>query len=146
MKIQKYTVLMVKDSNYHIRKGKKPITSPEVVVQVAKSYFKNSDREHFICFALDTRNNIIGLNTVSIGCVDSTIVHPREVFKFAILANATVVIFAHNHPSGDANPSSDDIAMTKRLQEAGKIIGIEVIDHIIIGDGIHKSMKAAGLI
>jgi DNA repair protein RadC len=89
---------------------------------------------------------LIKTNTVSIGSLDCSIVHPREVFKDAISSSAASVIFIHNHPSGDPTPSEDDIKMTKRLIEAGEIIGIEVLDHIIICDREHLSMKAKNLV
>lgn len=83
---------------------------------------------------LDTRNSVIGLNTVTIGILDSSLVHPREVFKPAILSNAASIVLAHNHPSGDPMPSQEDRRATERIVQAGKILGIEVLDHIIIGD------------
>ena len=146
MKIQKYQIMMVRDSAYHIRKASKPASGPEIVAAIAESYLRNSDREQCLCLALDTRNNLIGMNTISIGSLDCSVVHPREVFKFAILANASSIILAHNHPSGDLTPSDDDVRLTKRLMEAGEIIGIDVLDHIIIGGGTYKSIAAAGLL
>jgi DNA repair protein RadC len=122
------------------------VKSPEDVVKTARSLLKGKKKEHFLAICLDTRNHLIKTSTVSIGSLDCSIVHPREVFKDAISSSAASVIFIHNHPSGDPTPSEDDIKMTKRLIEAGEIIGIEVLDHIIICDSEHLSMKAKNLV
>jgi DNA repair protein RadC len=122
------------------------VKSPEDVIATARAQLKGKKKEHFLVLCLDTRNHLIKTNTVSIGSLDCSIVHPREVFKEAISSCAASVIFIHNHPSGDPTPSEDDIKMTKRLIEAGEIIGIEVLDHIIICDKEHLSMKAKNLV
>jgi len=122
------------------------VKSPEDVVKTARSLLKGKKKEHFVVICLDTRNHLIKTSTVSIGSLDCSIVHPREVFKDAISSSAASVIFIHNHPSGDPTPSEDDIKMTKRLIEAGEIIGIEVLDHIILCDSEHLSMKAKNLV
>jgi len=122
------------------------VKSPEDVVKTARNLLKGKKKEHFLVLCLDTRNHLININKVSIGSLDCSIVHPREVFKDAISSSAASVIFIHNHPSGDPTPSEDDIKMTKRLIEAGEIIGIEVLDHIIICDSEHLSMKAKSLV
>ena len=122
------------------------VKSPEDVVKTARNLLKGKKKEHFLVICLDTRNHLIKTSTVSIGSLDCSIVHPREVFKDAISSSAASVIFIHNHPSGDPTPSEDDIKMTKRLIEAGEIIGIEVLDHIIICDSEHLSMKAKNLV
>jgi DNA repair protein RadC len=93
------------------------------------------DREHFVVLLLNRKNRCIGMNTVSIGSLTSSVVHPREVFKAAILANAAALICGHNHPSGDTEPSREDRALTKRLVECGKMMGIDVLDHVIVGHG-----------
>ena len=103
------------------------------------------DREHFVVMMLDTKNKVIGLNTVAIGTVDSAIVSPRETFKPALLANATSIIVAHNHPSGDPTPSPEDIAVTRDLVEAGRLLGVQVLDHLIIGEDRFVSLKDKGL-
>jgi DNA repair protein RadC len=95
---------------------------------------------------LDARNKLITKETISIGTINSSLVHPREVFEPAIRELAVAIILVHNHPSGDPTPSEDDIALTKRLIEAGKILGIEVTDHIIIGKNKYFSFKERGLI
>jgi len=122
------------------------VKSPEDVVKTARSLLKGKKKEHFVVICLDTRNHLIKTSTVSIGSLDCSIVHPREVFRDAISSSAASVIFIHNHPSGDPTPSEDDIKMTKRLIEAGEIIGIEVLDHIILCDSEHLSMKAKNLV
>ncbi|MBM3142696.1 MAG: JAB domain-containing protein [Chloroflexi bacterium] len=122
------------------------VKSPDDVVKAAKNQLKGKKKEHFLVLCLDTRNHLINIHKVSIGSLDSSIVHPREVFKEAISSSAASVIFAHNHPSGDPTPSEDDIKLTKRLVEAGEIIGIEVLDHIIVCDRDHLSMKARNLL
>jgi DNA repair protein RadC len=122
------------------------VKSPEDVIKTARNQLKGKKKEHFLVLCLDTRNHLIKTSIVSIGSLDCSIVHPREVFKDAISSSAASVIFIHNHPSGDPTPSEDDIKMTKRLIEAGEIIGIEVLDHIIICDSEHLSMKAKNLV
>jgi DNA repair protein RadC len=122
------------------------VKSPEDVVKTARTLLKGKKKEHFLVICLDTRNHLIKTSTVSIGSLDCSIVHPREVFKDAISSSAASVIFIHNHPSGDPTPSEDDIKMTKRLIEAGEIIGIEVLDHIIVCDSQHLSMKGKNLV
>jgi len=122
------------------------IKDPQSVVKAIRSSIKDKAKEHFKLILLNTRNKIIGISTVSIGSLNASIVHPREVFKDAIKHNAYSAVLAHNHPSGDPEPSEDDITITKRLAEAGKILGIEVIDHIIIAQNSHFSFKENKLI
>ena len=104
------------------------------------TYLAGTDREHFVVFFVDQKNRVIGVHTVSIGSLTASVVHPREVFKAAILANAAAIVCGHNHPSGDVQPSREDRATTKRLVDAGKLLGIEVLEHIIIGnEGVYFS-------
>lgn len=107
------------------------ILSPEAVWQELKE-IRNHKKEHFVVFYLDTRNQMIEKEIISIGSLNANLVHPREVFEPAIKNSAAQIIIAHNHPSGDTRPSQDDLEITKRLIEAGKILGIEIIDHIIV--------------
>jgi DNA repair protein RadC len=93
------------------------------------------DREHFLVAMLDQKNKVIGINTVSMGSLTASVVHPREVMKPAILSNAAALLCCHNHPSGSPLPSQEDRALTKRLVDAGKLLGIAVLDHVILGDG-----------
>lgn len=122
------------------------IKDPESVVKAIRASIKEKAKEHFKLILLNTRNRIIGISTVSIGTLDSNLVHPREVFKEAIAHSAASVVLAHNHPSGDPEPSEDDLIITKRLKEAGKILGIDVIDHIIISRNSFFSFKTKGLL
>jgi DNA repair protein RadC len=107
---------------------------------------KDAKKELFRCVLLDTKNRLIREETVSVGSLTASIVHPRDTFKAAIRESAAAVIFIHNHPSGDTRPSQEDILLTKRLVQAGEVLGIQVLDHIIIGDGGHFSFRDNGLI
>lgn len=118
-----------------------PADAVEVVNKIARS-----DREHFACIHLSARNQANALEIVSTGSLNASLVHPREVFKAAILNNAASVILAHNHPSGDATPSREDIELTRRMVQAGELLGIEVLDHLIVTpEGGFLSMKEANL-
>jgi len=126
--------------------GKQPIlTSTSEVVSLVQGRLRGKKKEHFMALLLDTRGQLIRIAEVSVGSLDSSIVHPREVFKEAISASAASVIFVHNHPSGDTEPSQEDIGLTKRLAEAGEIMGIDVLDHVIVCDHSYLSLKAKGL-
>ncbi len=136
-----------------VREGKmccynKYIRSSANVSEMLRRYLADVDREHFVVILLDRKNQVIGFHTVSIGSLTASVVHPREVFKVAILSNAAAVIFGHNHPSGDPTPSAEDKALTSRLVEAGEILGIQVLDHVVIGDGTsrHFSFADEGLL
>lgn len=106
--------------------------------KVVEKELKHSDREKFIVLHLNVKNQVVSYEVVSIGSLSNSIVHPREVFKGAILANAAHVILLHNHPSGEPEPSEDDIEVTAKLMKAGKLLCIDVLDHIIIGSGTDK--------
>ena len=121
------------------------VKTPENVAGLVQSRLRDKKKEYFLALLLDTRNQLIRVAEVSVGSLDSSIVHPREVFKEAISASAAAVIFVHNHPSGDTQASEDDIKLTKRLVEAGEIVGIDVLDHVIIGDRKYLSLKREGL-
>lgn len=112
---------------------KRKITAPQDAAELFTSFIADSDREKFIILCLDTKNQPQAISTISVGSLNSSIVHPREVFKIAILSNSAAIILCHNHPLGDPQPSQEDVAVTKRLVEAGKIIGIDVLDSIIVG-------------
>src|SRR5882724_3980415 len=111
------------------------IRNSGTVSRLLQTYLPDADREHFVVILLDQKHGIIGINTVSIGSLTASIVNPREVFKPAILANAAALICSHNHPSSDPTPSREDRALTTRLVEAGKLLSIPVVDHLILGDG-----------
>jgi DNA repair protein RadC len=102
------------------------------------------DREHFVCFDLDARHCVIERRIVAIGSLIGVDVHPREVFKAAIINSAAAVIFAHNHPSGDPTPSAQDIELTTRLRQVGELLGIRVLDHVVIGSEGHVSIADRG--
>lgn len=125
--------------------GKTPLKTPEEIAAVAQGRLKDKKKEIFLAVLLDTRNQLIRVAEISVGSLDTSIVHPREVFKEAISASAASVVFVHNHPSGDTEASGEDIALTKRLSQAGEIVGIEVLDHIIIGGKSFNSLKRQGL-
>jgi len=122
----------------------KELTNPEKVYQLIKNKLKDYHKEHFYIIALNSRNYSIA--EISVGNLDTSIVHPREVFEEAIKSRAASVILVHNHPSGDPEPSEDDLKITKRLSEAGKILGIEVADHLIITKDKFFSFKEKGLL
>ncbi len=120
--------------------------SSEDVVSYYRPRLKDAKKEIFRCALLDTKNKIIREEIVSMGSLTASIVHPRDTFKAAIRESAAAVIFIHNHPSGDSKPSQEDILLTRRLVQAGEVIGIQVLDHIIIGDSSHFSFRDNGLI
>ncbi len=127
-------------------KAKPVLKSPEDVVAVVRSRLKGKKKEHFLVLCLDTRNRLIQCRPVSVGSLDASVVHPREVFKEAVAASAASVIFSHNHPSGDPEPSKEDVELTRRLVKSGEIVGIEVLDHIIVCDKCYLSLKARDLL
>jgi DNA repair protein RadC len=122
------------------------ISTPEEAYNELKGKSRGEKKEHFWAILLDTRSRMIKSVEVSVGSLDTSIVHPREVFKEAIAASSSSIIVAHNHPSGNPEPSQDDIKLTRRLKEAGELVGIELVDHLIIGDGRYLSLKREGLL
>ena len=140
---------------YHIklvREGRQPVErkrvkGPQDAAEVLRAFLADTDREHFVALLLDAKNQLIGIHTVAIGSLDTCVVHPREVFKAGILANAASVILAHNHPSGDPTPSPEDRAVTRQLVDAGQMLGIDVHDHVIVGEGsLYCSFLEAGFL
>jgi DNA repair protein RadC len=109
-----------------------PLREGADVAAFVGSYLKDLDREAFMVIMLTSRNRVISANIVSLGTLDGAMVCPREVFKVAILQNAASVILVHNHPSGDPAPSEDDINITKRMVQAGQLLGIPVLDHVVV--------------
>ena len=124
--------------------GRKPLTSPREAADFIRPILENEPVEVFIVVCLSTKLRVLCYHELSRGCLDGTTVHPREVFKAAILGNAGAVILGHNHPSGDPSPSPDDAALTRRFVECGELLGIQVVDSIIIGDGNYYSFKETG--
>ncbi|NQU77179.1 DNA repair protein RadC, partial [Candidatus Falkowbacteria bacterium] len=128
-------------------KNKKTVllmTPEEVFIELKD--FRNHKKEHFVIFYLNSRNQEIEREIISVGTLNANLVHPREVFESAIQHSAAQVLIAHNHPSGDPEPSETDLSVTKRLVEAGKILGIEVVDHVVIGKEGWASFKEKELI
>lgn len=135
----------------HVSESKQIVDDPIQVYTLVSDYLKtvdkvDQDKEHFFAFHLDTRNKIKVFEIVSIGILNASLVHPREVFTRAIALRTAQIIVAHNHPSGEAKPSGEDIELTRRLIEAGKILGVEVIDHVICTKDKYFSLKGRGLI
>ena len=120
-------------------------TAPSQVYETFK-FLMSETKEMFLTLHLDGKNRIVAIDLVSIGSLNQSIVHPREVFKTALLSNAAALILVHQHPTGDPTPSSEDIAITRRLREAGEILGLKVLDHIIVGDGEYISFVERGLL
>ncbi|MFD0871228.1 DNA repair protein RadC [Chlamydia abortus] len=120
------------------------IRSPQDVYSLLSEDLRYLQKEHFVCLFLNTKNHVLAQETLSIGTLNASLVHPREVFLAAIRRSSASIICVHNHPSGDPTPSPEDIQMTRRLAEAGQIIGIDVLDHVIIGDRGYISLKEKG--
>jgi len=130
-------IKMIKEGS--IPYGEEQIINSRAAAKIARSFLGDTDREHVLVLILDQKNRVNGINLVSTGSLSSAILHPREVFKPAILGNAARIAIIHNHVSGDIQPSQEDVKITERLREAGEILGIHVLDHIILGDGKHFS-------
>lgn len=140
-----YETLVVKEEIASYLKTGTRYTAPRQVYETFQFLMKET-KEMFITLHLDGKNRIIAMDLVSIGSLNQSIVHPREVFKTALLSNAASLILIHQHPTGDPTPSSEDIAITRRLKEAGDIMGIKILDHIIIGEGEYLSFVERGLL
>lgn len=125
--------------------GRPVISSPADVDGLLRGRIANRDRENFVAVLLNTKNEVLEISTISIGTLSNSLVHPREVFKPAVRASAASVVLAHNHPSGKVEPSREDREVTGRLVDAAEILGIEVLDHVIVGDG-YFSMKERGML
>ena len=123
---------------------KRKITSPSDVFDIVHAGLRGEKKEHFIVLFLNTKNQVLKEEVISIGSLNASIVHPREIFRQAVIEAAASVILVHNHPSGDPKPSDEDIEMTERVCRAGDVVGIDVLDHIIIGDHDFVSMKQEG--
>lgn len=130
----------------HIAKFGEKIKKPETVFNLLKNEIGNKKKESFYILSLTTRNNLISVDKVSTGTLSASLAHPREVFLPAIQNSASTVIIVHNHPSGDTQPSEDDLEITKRLIEAGKILGIDLVDHIIVAKHSFFSFKEKNLL
>ena len=129
-----------------IEEPKRKICSPKDVYAFMFPKMREQKKEKFVTLYLDTKNQILKEETVSIGSSNASIVHPREVFKGSLELSSASIIVIHNHPSGDPSPSREDIMVTEKLCDGGKLLGIDVLDHIIIGDGPYVSLKDEGFI
>ena len=131
-----------------VRLAERPqFQSPTVAAPMLAQYIGDTDREVFVIAMLTIRHRVLGLHTVSVGCLTSSLVHPREVFKPAILSGSAAIIAAHNHPSGDPEPSAEDTALTRRIASAGTLLGIELLDHLILGEaGRFVSLRERGVL
>lgn len=141
MNLKKY-ILKVQETeiSYDARKS---LTSDNIAAEILYKYYAEygEEKEKVLCILLNTKKKVIGIDEVSVGTLTNAILHPREIFRKAIIAGADTIIIAHNHPSGDATPSKEDEIISKRLAEAGKIINIPVLDSLIIGNGTYTSLK-----
>lgn len=138
-----FSVRLVRESEIPIPAT---VRSPADAAHVLCSFFEGADREKFVLLMLATNGSMIGLNVVSIGTLDASLVSMRETFKPALLANAASIIVAHNHPSGNLDPSPQDVAITRKLTEAGRLLDIPVKDHLIVGfNGAYASLAERGL-
>ena len=122
------------------------VTSPEDAHAIVAPLLAGRDREHCLLVNLDTKHRLLGVATVSIGTVDHTFMGPREIFREALLAGASAVFLAHNHPSGDPTPSADDRQVTRRLAQAGTTLGVDVLDHLVVGSPEWTSLARLGVL
>ncbi len=130
--IPAYTTTVLRERDVTVES---PLRESRQAAPLLRDFIADPGREVFVAILLDARNRPIGIHTVSVGTLTSSLVHPREALKAAVIVGAAGTIFGHNHPSGDASPSREDVELTRRLCEAGKILGIRVLDHVIVGDG-----------
>ena len=140
-----YTTRLVRERTFTFP-TRDQVRSPADAAAVLAEYFSDRDREEFVVAFLDTASTLTGLHVASVGGLAASIVEPRQVFKAAVLANAAAVLLAHNHPSGNPEPSREDVAVTRQLVEAGKVMGIPVHDHLILTDHGHTSLAERGLL
>jgi DNA repair protein RadC len=139
-----YETLKVRDEVTVYLSPRQRYTSPEQIFETFK-FLQNETKEYFLAIHLDGKNRAVAIDQVSIGSLNQSIVHPREVFKSCLLSSAASIILVHNHPTGSTDPSREDIEITKRLKEAGELIGIKILDHIIIGES-YLSFTGQGLL
>lgn len=142
-----YKLILVKEKEAPYGYGD-GLTSPNEVAKLAIDVLKMGQfaEEYMYLVALSTKNQINGLAEIGHGILNNMLVHPREVYKYAISMNAASIILIHNHPSGNPTPSIEDIEITRRLKEAGDLLGIQLLDHVIVADGGFVSMKERGII
>ena len=143
--IQRYDIRLIRDGRIAVD-ATPIIRTPQDTLPVLEPELSELAYEKFIALALSTKNHVIAVLPVSSGSLNASIVHPRELFQRAILANCASLILAHNHPSGDPTPSPEDIALTRKLVEAGQLLDIPILDHVILGYGKYSSFKEFGLL
>jgi DNA repair protein RadC len=143
-RIQVLSLRMVREQTSILYPQRK-ITNPSDAADLFRQFIGDCDRESFCILTLDTKNQPTALHQVSCGTLNASLVHPRETYKLAILSNAASIIACHNHPSGDPTPSPEDIELTERIRDAGTLMGIDLLDHIVLGQHSHISMKEQGL-
>lgn len=142
-RLPRYRVTLVREGSYSNEVN--VIRTPDDVMSIMSVEYYNAVVETAQMLALDTKNKIIGVFTISTGSLNASIIHPRDIFQRAILSNSASIILVHNHPSGDPTPSSEDIELTRKLVEAGKLLDIAVLDHVVIGEGRFASLKERGV-
>lgn len=138
------SVKLIKESTMMYKQ--RAIHSPEDGYTLIKQFLGDLDREAFVVVSLDTKNQPTNITLAHLGSLNSSLIHPREVMKTAILSNAASILIGHNHPSGHSEPSQEDIHVTKRLKDVGDLLGISLLDHIILGDDCFTSLKNKGYI
>ncbi len=143
-RINTYRLKMVKEATNLYSTN--TVRCPADAADIMTKFYEEADREILSVILLNVKNKVIGINEVSVGSLTASVMHPREIFKCAILGNAAAIMLAHNHPSGDTSPSREDIEITKIIKDAGKLMDIPLIDHIIIGDNQYTSLKEHGYI
>lgn len=143
--VTRYRIALVREDDTQVP-PRANLSSPRGVYRFMREFLADADREEFIVLCVSTRNDLVGYNVVSMGSLNASIVHPREIFKAAILLNASSVIIVHNHPSGDPAPSREDREVTRAIAEAGRILDIPLHDHVIVGEERYFSFKDAGLL
>jgi DNA repair protein RadC len=141
-RIPRYSVRLVREGSYPAQD--RTIRNSHTAAAILGPLVDGLDREHFVACGLDAKHRIIGVNLVAVGSLSLAIVHPREVFKPAVLMSAAALLVAHNHPSGDSSPSLEDRALTARLRQAGEVLGITLLDHVILGESQHYSFADHG--
>lgn len=139
-----YTVHLLREAALAFDPDGERVTSPRAAAALLRRFIGPRDREHCVMLLLDTKNAPLGVHTVSVGSLNETVLHPREVFKVALLAGAAGIIVAHNHPSGDPTPSPADRAVARRLRQAGELLGVALLDFLVLGHLAHTSFADRG--
>lgn len=146
--ITKYKLQLIKENTHKYNLENKKISNPKDIYNFIKEVYPlyEEAEEILMVIALNTKNEVIGLFEVSRGSISETIVHPREIFKRVLLINATKFIMVHNHPSNDTTPSEHDLNITKRIKSVGELVGVELLEHLIVGDSSYTSLREKGVV